>query len=228
MMNKILKKLATVLMCAVILFALPLSASARRPLVDFTQKGSVTFTMTHDGNPVSGGTWTLYRVADISYDDDANLIWTKTGDFSVYTHDFNTMDLTKSNDTLRSFIEMYNIQGTKKYVGNNGQIVFDNLDPALYYICQWDNAPGYYRAEAFFVNVPFFNGEDYIYDIIAEPKTQMSPDGQDYPTPPPSGPTPPPKIPDTGITQWPVPVFAMGGIILFAFGWYQFRKGERK
>lgn len=230
MMNKILKKLGTVLMCAVILFALPLSASARRPLVDFTQKGSITFNMFHDGKPVNGGTWSIYRVADIAYDEDYNLYWVKTPDFASHGCDFNTIDLTKGNEDLRSHIEYYNIGPLREKTLNNGTVTFDNLTPALYYICQWHNAPGFYRSGAFFINIPQYDEttESYIYDVTVEPKTQMSPDGQDYPTPPPSGPTPPPTIPDTGITQWPVPVFAMCGIMLFAFGWYQFRKGERK
>lgn len=223
MKNKLFEKLATVLMCAVILFTLPLSANARRPLVDFTQKGSITFTLTHDGKPVSGGTWTIYRAADISYED-GNLIWVTTPEFTPYGYDFNTIDLTGPCDGLRSLIELYNIQGETKYVGNDGKITFDNLTPGLYYISQWQNAPGFYRAEAFFANVPFFNGEEYIYDVVATPKTRMYPEG--IVTPPPTPPTPP-KIPNTGIMQWHIPVLAFCGIAMFIFGWYQFRKGEQ-
>lgn len=228
MMNKLFKKLATVLMCAVILFALPLSAYARRPLVDQNQKGSISMDIMYDGKPVVGGTWTLYHVADIDYDDDGNLIWVKTEIFKGFPGDFNTMDLTVDSPGMRAYIEANDIwYGIEKYP-DNGKLVYSDLTPGLYYICQWHNAPGFYRSGAFYITLPFFDGEKYIYDIEADIKTQIYPDGQNYPTPPPSGPTPPPTIPDTGIVQWPVPVFAMCGIMLFAFGWYQFRKGERK
>lgn len=227
MKNKIFKKLATLLMCAVILFALPLSASARRPIIDMEQKGSITFSMSHDGKPVQGGTWSLYRVADVAYDDDYNLYWVKTPDFANHGCDFNKIDLTKGNEDLRSHIEYYNIAPLREKTLNNGTVTFDNLTPGLYYICQWQNAPGFYRSGAFFINIPQYDEatESYSYDVTVEPKTEIYPEGGVTPPPPPV--TPPPTIPDTGVTQWPVPVFAVCGLMLFVFGWYQFRKGEQ-
>ncbi|MBQ8603748.1 MAG: hypothetical protein IJ410_02755 [Oscillospiraceae bacterium] len=225
MKNKIFKKLAALVMCTAIMLALPLAASARREIVDMEKKGSITFSMSHDGKPVQGGTWTLYRVADIEYDDDGNLIWVKTETFDGYPYDFNTMDLTGDDYGMRAYIESNNIwTGVERYM-SNGTVTFDNLTPGLYYICQWHNAPGFYRSGAFYITLPVLEGESYVYDIVAEPKTEIYPDGQIYPTPQPSV-TPPSTIHNTGITQWPVPVFAICGLILFVFGWYQFRKGE--
>ena len=71
------------------------------------------------------------------------------------------------------------------------------------------------------MSVPAYKEGIYIYDVDATPKLALEKD----PNPPPP---PPPNIPQTGLTQWPVPVLCVSGLILIAVGWCLCAAGRKK
>ncbi len=109
-------------------------------------------------------------------------------------------------------------------------IKFENLQTGLYLLVQATPAPGYYPVAPFLVSVPGMEGKEYIYDVNASPKLELEPS-----TPPTTRPTIPPttrptgpSLPQTGMTNWPVPAMAACGVLLVTAGWCVLNSGKKK
>ena len=69
-----------------------------------------------------------------------------------------------------------------------------------------------------FASIPLADSTGWIYDVDASPKV-----GATVPSTPDT-----PSLPQTGQLNWPVPVLACSGILLFAAGWCLNRKGKKE
>lgn len=75
-----------------------------------------------------------------------------------------------------------------------------------------------------FDSIPLADSTGWIYDVDASPKV-----GATVPSTPDEPDTPDtPSLPQTGQLNWPVPVLACSGILLFAAGWCLNRKGKKE
>ena len=210
---------------AVLLLMAALAIPAAAKTVDMERTGSITATMTHDGRPVPGGTLTLYRVADMHQFDDA--LFTLT---DAYALSEVALDILDPETTVDLAIYTYNHQlpGLTKLIGDDGVVKFEDLEVGLYLLIQWERAPGFYELSPFLMSLPNNEGGVYVYDIDSAPKQNPDP----YPTEPskpteptepsakPTEPTQPPSsnLPQTGQTNWPVPVLAVCGCLLVVLG----------
>lgn len=230
------RKILCALCAFLLVFSLALCANAA--VVDKHTKGSITLTMRHKGKPIPGGSMSLYYVADIT---EANgvLGFAYIEAFRGCTADLSG-DLTSA--ATAQTIELYTaahdetiVPTHKKNIDKNGRVRFDGLKVGLYLLVQHDAAPGYSTVSAFLLSVPQLDGDVYDYDVDAAPKTGSAvPEKPAEPTQPstPSKPPKPPKptgnLPQTGQLNWPVPVLTLGGLLLFALGWYLNASGKRK
>lgn len=194
---------------------------------DFDRKGSISITMTHKGEPVSGGKLTLYRVGAPTVDDDWNYSFVYTETFASCEVPIDDPSTEKVAKALADLINRRSIPGTGKTISKQGTVRFDDLEVGLYLLVQYIPAYGYNIVSPFLVSVPQYQEEDgqYIYEVDASPKVELEPRETTKPT---ESTTPKgDKIPQTGQVNWPVPVLTAGGLLLLLLGHF-LRSSDRK
>lgn len=142
--------------------------------LDLEQKGSVTVVMQ---KPDMGGEFAIYRVAEVQKDD-ADLSYKLTEQFAESRVDLTVVN----NPALAGALEVFAVEEEMTpdatAVPENGKVYFGDLAHGLYLVVQTVASEGYYPANTFLVSVPVKseNGEKWIYDVDATPKTEMKPD----------------------------------------------------
>ena len=231
-------------------------------LPDLTLPCSLTIEMKFAEQSISGAQVTIYHVAD-THIGNGNMELELTTEFSSSGADLQSIDTTAGNLALARVLSAYvRTQGIVPESGNsqvtdaNGHASFVNLKPGLYLVIT-GSMPGYLDMAPYLLLLPVSaDGETWVYDVLAEPKTEIVPTPTTprptTPTPTPTitpspsfttstpsstpqetphvtfvpAPTPTPVIPQTGVTQWPIPVMALLGVGLFTLGWILFRKSR--
>lgn len=224
-----MKRRTISLLCVVLVFLLlSVSVFAVEP-VDMERKGSVSIAMRYQGENVPGGTLSAYRVAEITL---------TNGDYGfAFTSDFSPCGLSLEDissahlaEELASFAESHSIAATEREIDENGKVCFEDLELGLYLFVQKTPADGYCAVSPFLVSVPGRDGEEYVYDVDGSPKLSLEPAPTESTEAPPS--TLPsatePNLPQTGQTNWPVPVLAVSGVLLVMLGWYMNRSGKKE
>jgi hypothetical protein len=176
--------------------------------------GSITVTMKYNGDAVSGGSVTLYKVGNAT-EDDTGFTFTLTDDFAGSGAVLETEETADTAKTLATYASNHGIKGTTSSIGSTGKVIFKDLEIGAYLIVQNEAASGYETISPFLVNIPMlFEGEGSlnvgatteIYSVNAAPKmtqksrTTYSYSGGSklpYPT---ATPTPTPKPTSTATT----------------------------
>ncbi len=218
-----MKKLIAILSAAALLIFGFGSIALAQDVPDITRPGSISITMRCDGQPVAGGSLTIYRVADIA-EDDGNYRFELTADYQQSNISLDDIGSPDTAAALAEYALMHEFAGQSKAIDESGSIIFDGLLPGLYLLIQDTPAPGYNNAAPFLVSLPRLVDGIYIYDIDASPKVELEHGAE--PTEPPA--TEPP-IPQTGQLNWPIPILTIVGISIFSAGWLIcFGKKENK
>lgn len=220
---------------SLLLFAGLMVSSCAMGVCAASERGSISITMRKEnGDPLPGGELTLYYVAK---PDQRGVDW-----FFVPVNGFASiekLDLTELSpetaDKLYEYTTKANCDVKKKTikVGSNGKVKFDTdptdslhgLRKGLYLVVQTSAAKDYKKISPFLVTVPC----DGHMEVDATPKSEpgkFSPGGggggggnNNHKKPP---------LIQTGQLNWPVPVLAGSGILLFMLGWIMvFSKRER-
>ena len=207
-----------------LLLCLPLSAEAH-PVPDLSRKGSITITMTYNGEPVPGGTLALYRVGIVQENDGNYTFEPVTALQSVITK-FGDIQSRKLAETLAKAVAEREDEEKKEIfdertadIGRCGIAKFCGLEPALYLVVQKKAAPGYSCISPFLVSVPYFHEDAYIYDVTSDPKTAL----EQHPTPQRCD-----RLAQTGQLWWPVPLLVCGGLVCVAVGLIRRRRGQNE
>ena len=197
----IILSMALAVLC---LLLLPVRAAEYDP----DRPGSVMVTLEGGGKALEGAELTLYRVGNV----------TQGGYNQSFapTADFVGADLTDLNrEGLAEELAALARGGQKKSTDNLGRAVFSNLTPGLYLVVQTGKVKGYQPVAPFLAAMPLSEGNGWTYDIEARPKVAPEP----RPTTPGGGGGGKPPLIQTGQLNWPVPVLAVSGILLFSLGW---------
>lgn len=186
--------------------------------IDLGKKGSVSVTLLqrNTNKAISKVPFALYNVGNIEYSGNSLGF--------VYNEKFENAGMTLNDlqaeglaDYLADYAAENNISGETKKTDEQGKIVWDNLELGLYLVVQTENIQGKYTTEPFLVSVPIreSNGEGWIYNVDASPKIGALPDEK------PEKPTTPetPSLIQTGQLNWPIPLLAGSGVVIFAIGW---------
>ncbi len=205
---------AALLACLLFVFALCIPVCAH-DVPELDRLCSLTITLRDGENPVTGGTLTLYRVGEVA-EDDGNYFFRPTGDFADCGESLDDLEVSADIAArLQAYAEENRLSPlAEQDVDASGNISFDGLPVGLYLICQQEAAPGYGALAPFLVSLPYLDNGVYVYDLTANPKTELEPE----PTEPPTQPEEPPDLPYTGQLWWPVPVLACGGMLLLIVG----------
>lgn len=218
------KHLISALLALLLLLCLPLSAAAAHPVPDLTRKGSITITMKYKGKPVSGGTLALYRVGDV-HEDDGNYSFVPVKGLEALDYsDIQSPDLAKA---AAKAVEEKKIAAVKTVtIGSSGTAEFSDLALGLYLVAQKTAASGYKMTASFLVSVPYLEDGAYVYNVKADPKTDLEREVKPTPTEKPSTPSGGGKLPQTGQLWWPVPVLICMGLGCIAVGLIHRREGS--
>ena len=183
---------------------------------DLTRTGTITVSMQYQGKPVPGGTLTLYRVGSV-HEDDGNYSFALTDDFAASGESLAEPSSAALAGRLAQYAANAGCSGESHPIGSDGTAVIDDLTPGLYLVVQSKAATGYSSASPFLIGLPAMEDGAYVYEVDAGPKLALA--GAPAPQPPkPQTPTSQ-TLPQTGQLNWPVPVLAALGLLLFAAGW---------
>lgn len=231
---KHIKHAAALLLALVLACGLAVTAcAADNASLDFSQTGSVALTLADsDGNTVSGGAVTIYEVAAL-YLDDGNMAYAYTDAFSGCTA---TLDVENTSlaGVLADYVSANGISGTTAAIGSDGTVTFSGLELGLYLVVQTTDSDNYETINPFLVTVPMESDGAWLYDVDASPKvgavTPIEPeDEEEEPTTTETTKTTTSsKLPQTGQLNWPVPVLAVSGVVLFALGWGLSRSDRKR
>ena len=211
------KRSISILLAVLLLRSFVFSASAHS-VPDLTRKGTIRITMRHGDNLIPGGTMTIFRVGDLQE---------SNGNYSfVLTEEFKESGVTLENlesailaEQLAEYAVAQKLEGETKAIDENALVVFDDLKLGLYLFLQQEAAEGYNLANPFIISVPSRENGEYIYTIDGSPKLDPITERPTEPTSPPTTEPIGPNLPQTGQLNWPVPILAFAGILLFVFGW---------
>lgn len=215
---------AALALAMVIMLALPVMAF---DTIDFSKTGelSVTFKDNSTGKPVSGGSLTLYKVADAVHDPYTGYLFdaSKT-DFAKAGGDYSSSKTLTSAlaAKLAKYAEDNKISGKTLNVGKDGKASADKLKLGLYLVVQKKAADGYSSITPFLVTIPQMDDKgNYVYKVDASPKTSVKANPTKKPTPTKKAtitPTPRKRLPQTGQLWWPVFVLGAAGLTCIIIG----------
>lgn len=213
------KRIFSLILALALLSALALSVSAHE-VPDVTRQGSVAISMRYQGEPVPGGTLTLYRVAEVKTAD-GDYFFEYTADFAGCSIPVEELDSAGLPAELARIAKEKGLTGTTVTVDAEGKAKFSELELGLYLVVQEQAAEGFKKINPFLVSVPRNDDGHYVYDVDTAPKNLPGPETEPTePTTQPTEPTKPdgPGLPQTGQTNWPIPVLAVAGLLLLTAG----------
>lgn len=220
-----IKRIAALIIAVLMIFASSLCAFAH-DVPDYDRAGSITIKLSYDGKPVHGGSLTIHKVGYVA-EDDGDFFFRFTEDFEECEIPITELSSSELPKELEKIVKEKGLEGITKRVGSDGKVKFENLEIGLYLVVQKTASFGFSKINPFLVSVPAYDGEYYVYDVDASPKVELEPKPHEPEEPPEEPDKPDDKLPDTGLTNWPVPVMAVLGIILICTG-IILRRAERK
>lgn len=215
--RNLLLLLVAVLMCTA---GAPALAADAHPVPDLEQTGSISVTMRDPGTQaaVPGGEFALYRVGTVA-EEDGDYSFALTGAFERSGLALEDVESAELAQKLAEYASDNGLKGTTVSVGKDGVASAGDLELGLYLLVQTKAADGYCAVNPFLVSVPTMEGGSCVYDVDATPKMGLLAEKPEEPAPQkPAAPTDT-KLPQTGQLNWPVPVLALSGLVLFAVGW---------
>jgi len=238
-------RVAALLLCILLLCGLH-TTTVSALTQDENRKGTITVAMKYGGEAISGGTLTVYRVGEATEENGkykfhkSEAIQDFAVDFDLDDSGINDPDLA---DAIAAFVEENHLSAYADAENQAGKAVFTDLDVGMYLIMQTKTADGYEPLKPFLVAVPMNEDGQYKWAVIAEGKTQDNqnaippvpsvPGESDQPTVPNvseniSANTTDETLPQTGQLNWPVPMLAALGLLLFSVGWLLYFSGKKE
>ncbi len=217
--RKILALLSLLLL--VTSLSLPVMADPLDPDHLGSLKVRILETRTREGVP--GGRVEIYRVAGV----DAipgGFVYVLSDSFSGSGFDVSTIgDLSASENAaqarrLERYADTHRIRALDSGVPDKtGTVEFTSLPIGLYLVVQSEAASKHEAIDSFLITVPQKDGDNFVYDVNAAPKTGTAD------TIPTTAPTRPHNggLPQTGQLWWPVYLLGAAGAALFLFGLYR-------
>jgi len=227
-----IRRILSVLLCLTLLGVLTITAfCVEVPNMD--EKGSISITMTYEGEKVSGGSLTIFHVAQVHVENGADYSFRYTQDFVNCQVSFEQIDAPETAQAIADYAQNHRLAGTTLEIDSEGKIVFPDLHLGLYLLIQNEAADGYELVSPFLVSVPVMEQGSYLYHVDATPKLALEreptePTAPSETTTPTEPTTPPPDLPQTGQNQWPVPVMALCGFAFVLLGMMLYTSGKKK
>jgi hypothetical protein len=172
---------------------------------------SIEVLVRYAGENVQGGSLTAVRVGYVAQEN---------GDWFFFQEltGVKLKDIT-SPDAPAAQWEFYesnrNVLYSQTKAVEGAPVLFEGLQTGLYLIFQEEAAPGFSPMSPFLVSVPYLEDGEYQYHVTAVQKSELEREPEPS-APPPTEPDP--SLPQTGQTNWPIPVMAASGLTLIVIG----------
>ena len=158
--------------CITILLILTCSYTVFAEEFDQSKTGSISVTLIEQkqNEPIVGAELSVYYVATARMNVNGNLSYVCTDSFENSEIDIDDPSLAIKLD---AYVLEHNISSFKITTDQNGTATCKGLALGLYFIKQTGTVEGFAPCTPFIVTVPGKNGESYVYDVNASPKTEV-------------------------------------------------------
>ena len=244
-----MRKTVGVLLCTLLAGILCFGGSAPgAEAADFSKGGSITLHLTDQGTELTGGDVTFYQVGTLKEGADGSA-YRLTAPFQNTGCSLSDLSDPELAVSLSRYAKAEGISGTRILVEQGKTVLRIPKEKfGLYLVVQTTPCDGYLPFHPFFAGVPQKEETGWIYDVNGTPKLGMPEKNPDTDQPDADqeggGTEPGPKpdfsipnggsanqtgrLPQTGTLNWPIPVLALTGLILFGAGWLLNRKEKRE
>ena len=156
-----------------VLFILTCSMTVFAEDFDPQKTGSISVTLTeqYKKEPIVGAELSVYYVASVHRNVDGKLNYTYTDAFKKSGIDLADSSLATKLD---AFVLENNIASIRITTDKNGKASCKDLALGLYFVRQVNAMEGFAPCTPFMVTVPGSNGDDYVYEVNASPKTEVA------------------------------------------------------
>lgn len=237
------KKFVALIITVVLICGMFAVTASALKVPDENRTGSVTMIMNYNGTTVKGGAMSIYYVGQI-HEEDGNYNYIKIDEFTAF--DGSISDVQDSDLAVRlvDYVEKNHIAPTATVENKDGKVIFDELPLGLYLVVQSEPSYGYQLLNPFLVSVPLWEDGNYNYDVNAYGKFEeatltTSPSelstlevvassvetdnsSEEKTTSAKS------SVPVTGQLNWPIAVFTICGLLMFALGWMLYNRKKDK
>ena len=132
---------------------------------------SVTLTEQKQNEPIVGAELSVYYVATAMLDADGIFIYDYTEDFKQFD---TAIDDTTLATKLDAFVSQHSVPSTKMTTNSEGTALCNELPLGLYFVKQTGAVEGFAPCTPFLVTVPNEKNGEYVYEVNASPKTEVS------------------------------------------------------
>lgn len=162
-----------IIFCVTVFFMLTCSYTIFAEGVDLGKTGSISVTLVEgdQNQPIVGAELSVYHVATALPDADGNLIYDCTEDFGQFD---GAIDDTSLAVKLDAFVSRHSVPSAKMTTDPEGTAVCGDLPLGLYFVKQTGAVEGFAPCTPFIVTVPNYKDGEYVYDVNASPKTEVS------------------------------------------------------
>lgn len=198
-----------------------------REVPDAGETGSITVTLSYEDAALTDGTLALYQVGNVAADD-GDYSFVLSDAFADSGADLSDLEDADTAAALYAYAVSNGIEAVQTTSNTDGTVVFEDLEIGLYLVVQTVSCSGYEALSPFLVSVPAYEDGAYVYNVSAvgkftltaaegtteEETTEETAEGTTD-TDTSSAST---TLPQTGQLNWPVPVLAIGGLLLILAG----------
>ncbi|MBO5656925.1 MAG: Cna B-type domain-containing protein [Agathobacter sp.] len=162
-----------IMICLAIMLLLICPYTVAAEEFDPSQTGSMTVSLTdQDGDlPIIGAELSLYYVATVEMNANGNLSYTYTDEFAASGIPLEDPQLAQKLDIYVTEQELEGVSLTTDEAGLAGS---QDLALGLYFVRQTGEVEGYAPCTSFLVTIPMQDGDEYIYEVNASPKTEVT------------------------------------------------------
>lgn len=159
--------------CIIIVILLTSSYTVFAEEFDQSKTGSISVTLIDkkQQEPIVGAELSVYFVSTVVMDTDGNLIYDYTEDFKQFD---TAIDDTTLATKLDAFVSQHSVPSIKITTNNEGTAFCGELPLGLYFVKQTGIVEGFAPCTPFIVTVPNETDDEYVYDVNASPKTEVS------------------------------------------------------
>ena len=160
-------------MCMILLLVITCMTTASAEGFDPERTGSIRVTLTSqdEKTPIADAVLRVYYVATVSVNEDGNLRYT-------YTPAFAQTGIAMDDPELAAKLDAYlagnEVEAATLLTDAEGTAELTDLPLGLYFIRQTNTVEGFAPCTPFLVTVPIVNGDDYVYEVNASPKTEVA------------------------------------------------------
>ena len=132
---------------------------------------SVTLTEQYEKTPIAGAQLSLHAIATVGVNTDGKINY-------VYTEDYADIGIAIDDPDLAARLDALLPEDKEAdfcmYTDAAGTVCFEDLPLGLYFIRQTNTVEGFAACKPFLVTVPMINGDSYVYEVNASPKTEVA------------------------------------------------------